>query len=239
MPVLPHIPDRSLDKGGRRLTPRVKALLAVICFLALVGLGILAKTALVTRHDLQVDLRAESVRFPPATDLALALTSAASEAIGIGVLLLAVIALVVRRRRWDAARLFVAVGAAWALGLVMKVLIDRTRPPAMLWLLKPDSTESFPSGHDTTACVMIVIALVVFRRLPRTRLVMTALAFVFAVGVGASRIYLGDHYPTDVLGSWLTVAAAVLGTWAVTDLRPLRRVGERLLRDPQREPIAA
>ena len=215
-----------------RLTLVTKALLAAICFLALLGLGLLAKTALVTGQDLHVDRRAEGLRFPLATAAALDITDAASEAAGIAVLLLAVIVLVVRRRRWDAARLCVAVGAAWALGIVMKLLIARTRPPASLWLLKPDSAGSFPSGHDTTACVMIVIALVVFRGLPLARVVVTCLAVAFAIAVGASRVYLGDHYPTDVLGSWLTVAAAALSVWALTDLRSLRRLASRLLKDP-------
>ncbi|MGN6742307.1 MAG: phosphatase PAP2 family protein [Amnibacterium sp.] len=229
-------PRPSPGSGNPFLRPAVKALLAAICFLALVGLGVLARTALVTRHDLHVDVKAEAFRFPLATSLSLAATAAASEAVGIGVLLIAVAALVVRGRRWDAARLFATVGASWVLGIAVKLLIDRTRPPASLWLLKPDSVDSFPSGHDTTACVMIVIALVVFRGLPRLRLVATALATAFAVAVGASRIYLGDHYPTDVLGSWLTVAAAALLVWAVTDLRPLRRLGTRVLKDPRPAP---
>jgi membrane-associated phospholipid phosphatase len=220
-----------------RMTASVKGLLAGISILALFGLGILAKTALVTRHDLRFDVQAEHMRFPLATASALAVTSAASEAVGIGVLLIAAIALILRRRRWDAARLIAAVGASWVLGIAMKLAIDRARPPAILWLLKPDSSESFPSGHDTTACVMIVIALVAFRRLPRTRAVATVLAIVFAVLVGMSRIYLGDHFPTDVLGSWLTVASASLAVWSIMDLRPLRRLGVRLLRDPS--PVVA
>ncbi|MDH2444172.1 phosphatase PAP2 family protein [Amnibacterium sp. CER49] len=223
----------------RMLTPTVEALLALICLLAVVGLGLLAKTAFVTRHDLRVDVRAEALRSPHGTQLALALTDAASEVVGIGVLLLAVVVLVLRRRRWDAARLVAAAGTAWVLGIVLKSLIGRTRPPATLELLKPDSAASFPSGHDTTACITILVALVVLRGLPRARLVVTALAVVFAAAVGASRVYLGDHYPTDVLGSWLTVATAALLVRAFTDLRPVRRAATRLLRDPAPEPIGA
>ena len=215
-----------------RLTPVSKALLATICFLALLGLGLLARTSFVTRLDLRVDVKAEGHRSPLETAAALGVTDTAAEAVGICILLAAVIALVLRRRRWDAARLFIAVGTAWTLGIAMKLLIDRSRPPASLWLLRPDSAGSFPSGHDTTACVMVVIALVVFRGMPIARVVATVLAVVFAIVVGASRVYLGDHYPTDVLGSWLTVATAGFFVWAVTDLRPIRRLGSRVLKDP-------
>lgn len=227
------------DQRRPRPTPVTKALLAAICLLALLGLGILARTAFVTRHDLQVDVKAESFRFPLATTLALAATAGASEVAGVTILMVAAIVLVVRRRRWDAARLVLGVGAAWTLGIVAKPIIDRSRPPASIWLLRPDSADSFPSGHETTACVMIVVALVVFRGLPRARIVGTALVAAFALAVGASRIYLGDHYPTDVLGSWLTVAAASLSVWALTDLRPVRRVGSRLLRDPMPTALGA
>ena len=218
------------------LTARVKALLGLIGLMGLLGLGVLAKTRLVTRHDLHVDKRVAEFRFPVATDLALSATASASEVIGIALLLIGVIALVIRGRRWDAARLMMAAGGAWTLGLLVKAAIERGRPPASLWLLAPDSANSFPSGHDTTACAMILVAALVFRGAGRARLVAVLLAAAYAVAVGASRIYLGDHYPTDVIGSWLTVTTAALLVWAATDLAVARRLGFRLLRDPRLQP---
>lgn len=219
------------------LTARVKALLGTIALLALLGLGILARTRLLTRHDLHIDRQVAGLRFPLATDLALGLTAGASEVAGVALLLLGVVVLVLRRRRWDAARLTAAVGGSWVLGLAIKTLIARQRPPASLWLLAPDSADSFPSGHDTTACAMVLVALLAFRGAGRARVVAVIVATAFAVAVGASRVYLGDHYPTDVLGSWLTVATAALFVWAATDLGSVRRVAAVVLRDPQ--PIPA
>jgi undecaprenyl-diphosphatase len=216
----------------RRLTTTVKALLGAIALLALLALGILTRSALVTRHDLQLDRQVAHLRFPLATDLALALTASASEVAGIALLVAGALVLVLRRRRWDAVRLVGAVGGAWVLGLVAKSLIDRSRPPATLWLLPPDSAHGFPSGHDTTACAVILIAAVVLRGTGRFRVAGVAAATLFAIGVGASRVYLGDHYATDVLGSWFTVAAAGFLVWAATDAAFVRRSAAVVLREP-------
>lgn len=220
-------------------TPSVKALLGLIVLLALIALGLLARTAGVTHDDLRLDELARQARFPLATGLFLALTTAASEIVGIAALAAGVVVLLVQRRRWDAFRLVAMAGSAWVLALVVKVLVARPRPPASLWALTPDASGSFPSGHDTTACVVVLVVLMVFTGTTRTRILATAAAVVFAVAVGASRVYLGDHYPTDVLGSWLTATSAAMLVWAVTDLPPIRRVAWSVLRDPQARPVAS
>jgi undecaprenyl-diphosphatase len=155
------------------------------------------------------------------------LTDAAAEAAGLALLAAGIIVLLARRRRRDAARLLLAGGTAWTLALVVKHVISRPRPPASLWLVRPDASGSFPSGHDTTATLLIVIAFMTLAGTGRLRVAGTALAAAFALAVGASRIYLGDHYPTDVLGSYLTVAAAVLLVSAFTDLPAVRRLRRR------------
>jgi len=126
-------------------------------------------------------------------------------------------------------------GSSWVLAIGVKVLVGRPRPPASLWALTPDSSGSFPSGHDTTACVVIVVALMAFRGASRARVVAVAVAVVFAMAVGVSRVYLGDHYPTDVLGSWLVVAAASMLVWVLCDLPVVCRIARAVLRDPRLE----
>lgn len=205
----------------------------MILLLGLLGLGILVRTAAITRHDLHVDQTVERWRSPAVTDLFLGLTNAASEVVGIGALLIGVAVLLIRRRRWDAVRLVVMAGAAWALAIGVKVVIARPRPPAALWALRPDASGGFPSGHDTTACVFVLVVLVASAGSDRRlRVGLAAIAGAFAVLVGASRIYLGDHYPTDVLGSWLAVASAALIVSAVLDTSWVRRLGRAVLRDP-------
>jgi membrane-associated phospholipid phosphatase len=218
-----------------RIRKYVKPLVAVNLLLAVLLLGLLARTAPVTRRDLHIDRLAQQVRFPVATDVFLALTGAASEVVGIAALLVGVVALLVRRRRWDAARLAAMAGTSWVLAIGVKSLVGRPRPPASLWALTPDSSGSFPSGHDTTACVVIVVALMAFQGARRARAFAVAAAVVFAIAVGVSRVYLGDHYPTDVIGSWLVVAAATTSVWAMCDLPAVRRLARAVLRDPRLE----
>jgi undecaprenyl-diphosphatase len=91
----------------------VRSSVCVIVLLATLLLGLLARTAPVTRRDLRIDRLAQQVRLPAGTDLLLALTDAASEIVGIAVLVTGVIGLLVRRRRWDALRLLAAAGGSW------------------------------------------------------------------------------------------------------------------------------
>jgi membrane-associated phospholipid phosphatase len=213
--------------------PRVKALIGLILLLALIALGVIARSAGMTRHDLRVDEIVQPWRFPLATTAFSVLTAAASEAVGLTALAIAASLLVLRHRRWDAARLLVMAGSAWALALAVKALVHRPRPPATLWALRPDPTGSFPSGHDTTAWIVVLIAVFVttgWRPVARIAIVTVAVAFALAVGV--SRVYLGDHYPTDVLGSMLAVGAAAFLVWAATDLPEVRNAAARLLRTP-------
>ncbi len=96
------------------------------------------------------------------------------------------------------------------LNLGAKQLFARERPS--LWeSIAPESSFSFPSGHAmgsmTLACVLVLLAWHTPWRWP----VLCALSLVVAL-VGLSRVYLGVHYPSDILAGW---AAAVTWTAAI------------------------
>lgn len=217
---------------------RAKAGTGIVMLLGLLALGALALGALAltspaTHDDLAVDQALVSVRFGVATTISTELTRAASELAGLGLLAIGVVVLLVWRRRWDAARLAAMAGGSWVLALGVKSVFGRPRPPARLWLLRPDHSPSFPSGHTTTAVVIFLVVAVLAWHTPRWRSIAIALGAVFALAVGASRLYPGDHYPTDVVGSYLAATAAVLLVWAVSDLVPVRRLAGTLLRIPE------
>lgn len=115
--------------------------------------------------------------------------------------------------------------AGQSLRLSINHAFGRARPPAGLHLV-PVGGYAFPSGHTTTATIGYgLVALLALRLLPaRPRLVLGA-ALGLAAGVGLSRIYLGVHWPTDVVGGWSLGAGwlALAGALAAT----VRLVRER------------
>ncbi len=104
---------------------------------------------------------------------------------------------------------FAIIGSA-LLNLGAKQLFARERPS--LWeSIAPESSFSFPSGHAmgsmTLACVLVLLTWHT-----RWRWLVLAASSVFVVLVGLSRVYLGVHYPSDILAGW---AAALTWTAAL------------------------
>ncbi|NES16984.1 MULTISPECIES: phosphatase PAP2 family protein [Micromonospora] len=113
--------------------------------------------------------------------------------------------------------------------------IARPRPPRVEWI-GPASGYAFPSGHTTIATLGAgVIAWALTRRWddPLTRVVIWAGAAGYALAVGWSRVWLGVHWPTDVIGSWLLAIGWLTGVrWALSRGRAggvARRAPDRTL----------
>jgi undecaprenyl-diphosphatase len=100
-------------------------------------------------------------------------------------------------------RFAIAIGGAEVLDQLLKLLFHRARPATFFGLPEPMS-YSFPSGHALVSFAFFG-ALAVFVS-PRRWWYAIAAALPIAA-IGYSRIYLGMHYPSDVLGGW--VAAAI------------------------------
>lgn len=103
-----------------------------------------------------------------------------------------------------------AVGGSALLNLAAKAVFQRQRPD--LWLsIAPEHTFSFPSGHAMGSATLAA-ALVLLAWRTRWRWPAAAAGVAFAAWVGASRVYLGVHFPSDILAGW---AAAVAWTCLV------------------------
>lgn len=90
---------------------KLKPMAGSVLLVALLGLGALALTPQLTGRDLAADQAAVRLRTPAATRVFLDLTAAAQEAVGLAALAVGIVVLLLRHRRWDAARLFVMAGA--------------------------------------------------------------------------------------------------------------------------------
>ena len=119
------------------------------------------------------------------------------------VFVLGFLCLVWLRRRRDALFLTVAIGGSIALDGTMKLFFARPRPRLPWAQVLPD--YSFPSGHSMNSIVLfLALALLVWQIRGRpTGVVAVAVALVLSLTIGISRIYLGYHYFTDVLGGFL------------------------------------
>lgn len=140
------------------------------------------------------------------------------------VTILGILAFAFHRRYRHAAVMAGAVLLAWLSSDITKMLFDRPRPD-----LVPHGayvySGSFPSGHSTLAtATYLTLAMLVASLEPRrrTKALAYGLAGIVLVGVGLSRVYLGVHWPSDVLAGWCLGSAWALVAWVA-----LRLVGGR------------
>ncbi|RUQ99106.1 phosphatase PAP2 family protein [Labedella endophytica] len=119
--------------------------------------------------------------------------------------------LAIRRRSWTPVILIVSAGAGSLLMTVAgKELIGRARPERADAVPPYETSPSFPSGHTLNATVIagIVAYLLILRQSAVvTRVLTIAIAAIFVVTIGISRVFLGHHWFTDVLAAWILGAA--------------------------------
>jgi undecaprenyl-diphosphatase len=134
--------------------------------------------------------------------------------------------------RWRFAALVVACALGTLLFmLILKGIYERPRP-TIVTAIDPPGDESFPSGHSMiSSALYLTLATLIARALPARRLRIFAVATgaFLALMIGTSRLYLGVHYPTDVLAGW-TVGA----TWALICGIIARKLAPQLQADEPR-----
>jgi undecaprenyl-diphosphatase len=155
-----------------------------------------------------------------------------------GVLVLALVTLIVAGYLWISRQrraMFFLLGAtagALVLSILLKDLFDRARPQLVPYLSFV-ATTSFPSGHSMlSASVYLTLGTLLARLVRQIRLklyfVGVAMALTFLVGV--SRVYMGVHYPTDVLAGWMAGVGWAMLCWLLARyfVRRSNRRTERL-----------
>jgi len=119
--------------------------------------------------------------------------------------------------RWYASTLLllVAVGGGMLLTNVLKGYFDRDRP-SVVPHLADTLFKSYPSGHSMMSSVVyLTLAVLLARAMERRRVKVycVTVALLLSLIVGASRVYLGVHYPTDVIAGWAGGIAWALLCW--------------------------
>jgi undecaprenyl-diphosphatase len=99
----------------------------------------------------------------------------------------------------------------------LKGVFDRPRPDVVPHLVEV-GTASFPSGHSlvSTATYLTLAVLIAETSERRSGVYVIAVAVLLCLLIGFSRVYLGVHWPTDVLAGWSAGAAWAMGCWLVT-----------------------
>ena len=130
-------------------------------------------------------------------------------------LLVAALSVTLLARRWSSA-LFVLLASLTGvfMSIALKLIVGRPRPSAeLLRVYEPSETYGFPSTTAIFSVVLLgVIVYLIWRAQPPRPVLVVALGASSAsiLAMGLSRVYVGEHWATDVLGGWLLAAAWLL-----------------------------
>jgi len=118
----------------------------------------------------------------------------------------------IARKTATALFILTSVGTGMLLGAMLKLLFNRARPDLVPQLVDVH-TSSFPSGHAMNSAIVYLTLGALLARAQESRarrVYVLSVAIALTLAVGMSRVYLGVHWPSDVLAGWIVGA-----TWAL------------------------
>ena len=114
-----------------------------------------------------------------------------------------------RRFVWQ---VLLTIGTGVLLNRIIKLLIQRPRPTTNL--IMHYSSYSFPSGHSSAAALVLGCLILLTWRVVRRdwiKVTITTILVMLVLAIGFSRVYVGAHYPSDVLAGWCLGTSVVTG----------------------------
>ncbi len=209
---------RGIDRAARQVRherlPRRRALTRGLVMAAIYALGLVAMILLaVAAHgnalrpfDLPFTREVQEHPTPLVSAILSFISALGYSPVVEGIVIAIVLTLVLLRLRLEAIFLL-ATSLADALGGLLKIVVNRPRPsPALVHVFQRVSSASFPSGHTLHYTVFygfLAFVLITSFRSSWLRNSLVAVCFALIVLVGISRVYLGEHWTTDVLGGYL------------------------------------
>lgn len=161
---------------------------------------------------------------PRLTDLMETFTWLGSTKVAVVIAIVAILVLAVFLRHRKELILFIlVVGLAPLLNKLLKSIFERERPT--LHRLIEEVGYSFPSGHSMSSFAMFgILTYLLWRHVPSAwgRTLMVVLGLSVTLSIGISRIYLGVHYPSDVIGGYL-----ISGAWVGLSIEVFERTVRR------------
>lgn len=212
----PHLAARNVSRLLRNAELRWAAVMLVM-FGALAAA--VTHSATVSRLDTEASVAMQASSTHEATEWNLLITHFGSTEFALTMTVFAVLILAVLRHWHGALAVAVSVATTQAAVQIIKLTIERPRPGTSII---DAHGFSFPSAHAATSVALYLTVGLIAARASKGALRVAVVGGTTALllAVGASRVYLGAHYPTDVVAGWLIGAILVMATWfAVTRMR--------------------
>ncbi|OUL17891.1 hypothetical protein BV372_34445 [Nostoc sp. T09] len=208
------IPKTPAQKQSNQVNNQLILASGAICTFVL-GAGLLHKYSL----DRSILLAIQNLHTPLLDRIMLGITSL-GDPLALVLICLGVEFYLLYYRRPQATRLGLATASAIALNYALKVLFGRARPA--LWeRIIHVGHHSFPSGHAMVSIVIYgFISYILVKQFPQWRKQISALSVVLILAIGFSRLYLGVHWPTDVLAGYAIGLAWLIACILTLEVQP-------------------
>lgn len=202
-----------------------------ICVAALISIVVVMLAREVGEHetlafDKNILLAIHTHTTPLLDTLAVHTTDLGSPAVVLVAALLIGLVLFIKKRMYRMYVVWGTVFGAAALVFAIKLLIERPRPQLWSNLLIQESGFSFTSGHATLS-MALALALAAVLWYTRWRWLTVGLGALYVLYIGFTRLYLGVHYPTDIIGGWMVATA-----WAIIVVLTVRLLRNKNIVEP-------